>query len=195
MRTGHVDLDFDAVVIGASAGGFDAMQRILEALQPDFAPAMLVVLHLPPGRPSNVATLLARCCFRPVDEALDKQPIQSGSVLFAPPDYHLLVEPQRTIALSRETPVLFSRPAIDPLFESAALAYGERLLAILLTGASVDGSDGLATVREQGGQAWVQDPADARVPLMPEAALRRAGADAVLTLSQICRRLGGTENP
>lgn len=181
--------DADAVVIGASAGGVHALQALLGALDADFAPAVLVVLHLPPSRESLMAELLDAACALPVAEALDKQPVRGGTVTLAPPDYHLLVEPERCLALSVDDPVLFSRPAIDPLFESASAAYGPRLLALLLTGASTDGSAGLAAVRRRGGQAWVQDPASASAATMPAAALAHAGADAVLTLDQMCRHL------
>ena len=185
-------LDADAVVIGASAGGVDALVALLGALPAGFAPAVLAVLHLPPGRPSRIVELMARHCALPVSEALDKQPAQGGTVVFAPPDYHLLVEPDRRLALSVDDPVLYSRPAIDPLFESAAATYGPRLLGILLTGASQDGSAGVAAIRHGGGRVWIQSPSDAQVPAMPSAALQRAGADAVLTLEQLCRRLAAS---
>jgi two-component system chemotaxis response regulator CheB len=181
--------DADAVAIGASAGGVQALQLLLRALPASFAPALLVVLHLSPGRESRLAELLGAGCALPVAEALDKQPLRAGTVTLAPPDYHLLVEPDRSLALSVDEPVLFSRPAIDPLFDSAAAAFGPRLLAILLTGASNDGSAGLAAVRARGGQAWVQEPASASVSTMPAAALAHAGADAVITLEEMCRRL------
>ncbi|KFA22798.1 chemotaxis protein CheB, partial [Xanthomonas vasicola pv. musacearum NCPPB 4384] len=119
----------------------------------------------------------------------DKQPLLAGTVTVAPPDYHLLVETRDSLALSMDAPVLFSRPAIDPLFESAADVFGERLLAILLTGASADGSAGVAAVRAVGGTAWIQRPDDAAASLMPASALAHAGADAVLTLQAICTRL------
>ncbi|MGE0800312.1 MAG: chemotaxis protein CheB [Lautropia sp.] len=181
--------DIDAIVIGASAGGIEALLAISAVLPPRFAPAVLIVLHLPPDRRSELAPLLAGRCVLPVGEALDKQPVAGGTVVVAPPDYHLLVEPTRTLALSCDPPVLFSRPAIDPLFETAATVWRERLLAILLTGASNDGSAGVAAVRRHGGNAWVQRPSDAREPTMPAAAVRHAGADAILTLQQICSRL------
>ena len=183
--------DIDCVVVGASAGGFEALLRLTRALPSDFAPALLAVLHLSPERSSRLAPLLAAGCRCPVSEAVDKQPITPGEVIVAPPDYHLLVEQGRTVALSVDPPVLLSRPAIDPLFESAALEYGPRLLALLLTGASSDGTAGLAAVRRRRGIAWVQAPQDARVPMMPASALQHSGADAVLTLSEMCRRLAG----
>lgn len=181
--------DADAVVMGASAGGVPALQALLAALPARFAPAVLVVLHLPPQRPSGLAGVLGFGCRLPVQEALDKQPIEGGVVLVAPPDYHLLVEPDRCVALSVDAPVLHSRPAIDPLFESAAAAYGARLLAIVLTGASTDGSAGLGAVRAAGGHAWVQDPAEAMAATMPAAAIAHAGADAVMDLATLAMRL------
>jgi len=187
----RVDLrrEIDAVVMGASAGGVHALQAVLSSLSADFAPPVLVVLHLPSGRPSRLPELFAPHCARPVCEAYDKQPLEPGTVVFAPPDYHLLVEDRGHLALSVDEPVLYSRPAVDFLFDSAAAAFTHRLLAILLTGASADGSEGIAAVRRAGGVAWVQDPSDAASELMPSSALALAGADEVLTLNKICERL------
>ncbi|MCC5083767.1 chemotaxis protein CheB [Xanthomonas campestris] len=182
-------LEFDAIVIGASAGGVMALQTLLSGLPATLPMPVLVVLHLPRDRPSQVAELLDARCALPVREAIDKQPLQAGTVTIAPPDYHLLVEGRDSLALSMDAPVLFSRPAIDPLFESAADVFGQRLLAILLTGASSDGSAGVAAVRTAGGSAWIQRPDDAASPLMPASALAHAGADAVLSLQAICSRL------
>jgi two-component system chemotaxis response regulator CheB len=182
--------DADAVVVGASAGGVPALLALLRALPAGFAPALLAVLHLPPQRPSNLAGVLGFDCRLPVQEALDKQPIERGVVLVAPPDYHLLVEPGRCVALSVDPPVLHARPAIDPLVEAAAAVSGARLRALLLTGASSDGSVGLAAVRAAGGQAWVQDPAEAVAGTMPAAAIAFAGADEVMDLATMAQRLG-----
>lgn len=181
--------DIDAVVIGASAGGLQALQQLLASLPPDFQPPVLVVLHLPRDRPTKVPELLGQWCALPVREAEDKQPLQPGTVTTAPPDYHLLVETASSLALSMDEPVLFSRPAIDLLFSSAAAVFSKRLLAILLTGASADGSEGVAAVRRAGGIAWIQKPSDAHTPAMPAAALAHAGADAALTLNEICNRM------
>ncbi|MCC4620174.1 chemotaxis protein CheB [Xanthomonas cassavae CFBP 4642] len=180
---------FDAVVIGASAGGVTALQALLSSLPPALPMPVLVLLHLPRDRASHVAELMDARCALPVREAEDKQPLLAGTVTIAPPDYHLLVESRTSLALSMDAPVLFSRPAIDPLFESAADVFAERLLAILLTGASSDGSAGVAAVRAAGGTAWIQRPDDAASPLMPASALAHAGADAVLTLQAICSEL------
>ena len=180
---------FDAMVIGASAGGVAALRTVLGSLPAGLPVPVLIVLHLPRDRPSLVAGLLDEGCALPVREAQDKDPLRPGTVYVAPPDYHLLVEGRDAVALSVDPPVLFSRPAIDPLFESAAEAFGPRLLALLLTGASSDGSGGVAAVRRRGGTAWIQQPDDAASPLMPASALAHAGADAVLSLQDICDRL------
>lgn len=177
------------VVIGASAGGVAALQIVLGALPASLPVPVLVVLHLPRDRSSRIADVLAPYCALTLREAEDKQPLQAGTVTFAPPDYHLLVEDAQAIALSMDEPVLFSRPAIDPLFESAAAVFGTRVLALLLTGASSDGTDGVAAVRAAGGQAWLQCPEEAEASLMPASALQHAGADAVLPLELMCRRL------
>jgi len=176
---------FDLVAIGASAGGVNALLSIVQALPAAFAPAMLVVVHISAERPCALGALLAERCPFPVAEALDKQPIDGGTLTLAPPNYHMLVEPDRRISLSFDEPVMFSRPAIDPTFESAALVYRERLLAVLLTGASRDGSAGAAAVRAHGGTLWIEDPATAHAATMPASALRAAGADAILPLERI----------
>jgi two-component system chemotaxis response regulator CheB len=179
--------DVDAVVVGASAGGVDALLALAASLPADFAVPILVVLHLPRDRPSGLAPLLATRCALPVCEAEDKMPLTPG-VFIAPPDYHLLVEPDGCLALSMDDPVQFSRPSIDLLFESAAAVHAHRLLAVLLTGANNDGSAGMAAVRRGGGIGWIQAPADAAVPTLPAAALAHAGADAVLSLQDLCAR-------
>ena len=179
----------EALVVGTSTGGVEALLALLSALPRGFRPAVLVVIHRPPEEPSTLAELLAPRCALPVSEALDKQPVTPGAVLLAPPNYHLLVEPSKTLALSMDPPVRFSRPSIDLLFESASIAYTARVLALLLTGSNEDGSDGLAAIRRRGGKAWVQDPATALASTMPAAGLAFAGADEVLSLPEMCRRL------
>ncbi|HCR32652.1 MAG TPA: chemotaxis protein CheB [Stenotrophomonas sp.] len=177
------------LVIGASAGGVAALQLLLGALPAGLPVPVLVVLHVPRDRSSRIAEVLSPYCALQLREAEDKQPLQAGTVTFAAPDYHLLVEDAQTIALSVDEPVLFSRPAIDPLFESAAAVFGPQLLAVLLTGASSDGSEGVAAVRAAGGRAWLQCPEEAEASMMPASALQHAGADAVLPLELMCRRL------
>jgi two-component system chemotaxis response regulator CheB len=187
--------DVDAVVIGGSAGGVEALVAIVAALPVGCTAAVLIVLHRAQREDdgSTLAALLARHCALPLDDAWDRQPVRAGEVVLAPAGYHLLVDCGPVVSLSVDEPVLWSRPAIDPLFESAADCWGPRLLAILLTGASEDGSAGALAVRRAGGEFWVQDPADAAVALMPRAALERAGADRILPLAQICAALAAAK--
>jgi two-component system, chemotaxis family, protein-glutamate methylesterase/glutaminase len=186
MATPH-DVTTEAVVIGASAGGLDALRLLFAALPSDFHPPVFVVLHVPAQGAPGLLSLLDEACALPVSSAVDKQPVQPGTVVLAPPDYHLLVEPDRRLALSVDPPVNYARPAIDPLFESAAAVYGRGLLALVLTGANRDGSAGALEVRRQGGRVWVQDPQSAYSSEMPAAAL--AAADSVLILPEMARRL------
>jgi two-component system chemotaxis response regulator CheB len=162
------------VVIGASAGALDVLSLIVPALPPEIPAAVAVVVHVPPDRSNALPEVLGDRAAVPVCEAEDKMPAENGRIYFAPPDYHLLVERDGTFALSADPPVLFSRPSIDVLFESAAAAFGPRLLGILLSGASADGARGLAAIRDAGGLTWVQAPETAAVPTMPEAALQLA---------------------
>jgi two-component system, chemotaxis family, protein-glutamate methylesterase/glutaminase len=192
MTDNDLPRQFGAVVIGASAGGIQALRVLLESLPKGFSPPVFVVQHISSDHPSTLPELFSKVCVLPVVEAEDKQPIRPGTVVFAPPDYHLMVESRETLALSLDEPVKFSRPSIDVLFESAAAVFAEELLAILLTGASSDGSEGVALVRRAGGKAWVQCPAEAMASTMPESALALAGADAVLRLQDMCDRLQGS---
>lgn len=179
----------DAVVIGASAGGIDALDILVEELAPPARAAVIVVLHLPERHESRLAQLFGPRMGLPVEEAQPHAPVRAGTVYFAPPGYHLLVEADRTFSLSCDAPVLYSRPSIDVLFESCADAYGARLAGMVLTGASEDGARGLAAVRAQGGLTAVQDPAEAQHSAMPEAALRLADPEFVLPLAGLHRLL------
>jgi two-component system chemotaxis response regulator CheB len=180
----------DGVVLGTSAGGVEALSVLLPALDPDIRAAVFVVLHLPKERPSLLVELFQRKCRIAVCEAMDKAPVEPGTVYFAPPDYHLLIDRGPSIALSADDLVNFSRPSVDVLFESAADVYKERLLGIILTGASHDGAAGLDAVASAGGLTIVQDPATAESRTMGEAAVRRRKPDLVLSLPAIARLLG-----
>jgi two-component system chemotaxis response regulator CheB len=174
-----------AVVIGASAGGVEALLTLLPALERSCGVPVLVVVHLPRERPSRLVELFGPRCRVKVSEAEDKQPIEPGCVYFAPPDYHLLVDEGPTLSLSSDELLHFSRPSIDALFESAADAYRAGLLGIVLTGANADGAEGLAAVARAGGLTVVQTPRSANVATMPEAALKAAPGSSSLDLSQI----------
>ncbi|MEX3899598.1 chemotaxis protein CheB [Paraburkholderia sp. BR10954] len=185
----HAPRGYELVVIGGSAGGIEVLNVLLAALPARFAAAVMIVMHLPPDSPSYLVPALAHRCALPVLEPDAGELIQPGRVHVAPPGYHMLVEVDRTVALSTDAAVRFSRPSIDVLFESAATVYGERLLAILLSGANDDGALGLERVRTLGGTAWVQDPASAGSAEMPRAAIARGAADAIFNPETLGRRL------
>lgn len=185
----------EAIVIGASAGGVEALSVLLPALPADLRVPVLIVLHLPRDRPSQLVEIFAPKCALSVQEAEDKAPAVPGTVYFAPPDYHLLLDAGPSLALSADEPVHFSRPSIDVLFESAADVYGETLVAIILTGASQDGALGLDAVRKAGGCTIVQQPDTAQAPLMIEAALARGPVDFVLPLEAIADLLRTLNRP
>ena len=178
-------LGFDAVVIGGSAGSVEALSVLLPTLPGTLQAAVLVVVHLPRNRPSLLCNIFRSRCALPLREAEDKEPIAPGTVYFAPPDYHLLVDDGPALALSVDAPVHYSRPSIDVLFESAADAYGSGLIGMLLSGANQDGARGLAAIEARGGLAVVQEPDSAGVRTMPESALARTTAARILTPLQM----------
>jgi two-component system chemotaxis response regulator CheB len=182
-----------AIVIGASAGALEALSVILPALPGDFRLPIFIVVHIPPDKRSVLAELFRAKCKIRVSEVEDKEPIRPSTAYFAPPDYHVLVENDHTLALTNEEPVLFSRPSIDVLFESAADIYGPDVVAVLLTGANHDGAKGLLLIAKAGGEVIVQDPETAFAAAMPQAGLDLCPDAAVLSLQGIndyLRRVG-----
>ena len=179
----------DAVVIGASAGGIEALTVLLPALAPGLLPPVFIVLHLPRDKPSVLAEIFTRKCAVPVREAEDKETVAGGTIYFAPSNYHLLVDEGPQLSLSADDPVHHSRPSIDVLFESAAEIYGRRLLGIILSGANEDGACGLAAIHDAGGVTVVQSPETARAPNMALSALKLRPADRVLPLDGIAQIL------
>lgn len=177
--------DVRAVVMGGSAGAVDGLLRVLPSLPPTLAVPVLVVVHVPPRAAIGAAAVYGERCRLPVREAIDKEELAAGAVLFAPADYHLLVEDDGRVALSVDPPVHFSRPAIDVLFETASRVFATRLLGVLFSGASEDGAAGMAAIRRAGGLAWVESPLTAAQPLMPAAALRDAPGARALTISEM----------
>lgn len=175
---------FSAVVVGVSAGGVQALKRLLGGLPAAFPLPVLIVQHIA-GDGAGLARLLDAFSPLRVKEAEERETLVPGTAYVAPADYHLLVEPDRTLTLSVDPPVSYARPSIDVLFESAAEAFGPGLIGVILTGANADGSRGLARVKAAGGIAVVQDPAEAEVPFMPRSALAATEVDHVLTLAGI----------
>jgi two-component system chemotaxis response regulator CheB len=175
----------DAAVIGASAGGVDALLTILHGLPAQWRLPLVVVIHLPEGHESRLAEVFRHRLPFTVCEAEDKAPVVDATLYFAPPGYHLSIERERRFSLSCEPPVLFSRPSIDVLMASAADAYGPALAGLLLTGANDDGAEGLLQIHRAGGLTAVQDPIEAQIPTMPQAALRRHLPDFMLPLREL----------
>jgi two-component system, chemotaxis family, protein-glutamate methylesterase/glutaminase len=176
--------DQDIIVVGASAGGVEAVSLLVSDLPPDLPAAVFVVIHVPANAASTLPAILDRAGPLPSLPAEDWQPIESGRIYVARPDLHLLIYPGhvRTVRGPREN---HARPAIDPLFRSAALAYGERVIGVVLTGALDDGTAGLAAIKRQGGIALVQDPSDALFPSMPMSAQVNVDVDHCLPLREM----------
>jgi len=181
----------EAVALGASAGALEALSAILPELPEGYPLPVMVVVHLPPDRKSLLADLLGQRCRLAVKEAEDKEEIVGGTVYLAPPDYHLMVEPDRRLSLSGEEPVQYSRPSIDVLFETAADAYGPGLVGVVLTGANSDGARGLRAICDAGGSALVQEPGEAMASAMPLAALAACPEASAMSLRAVARHLIG----
>ena len=180
----------EAIVVGASAGGVQALSELLPAVPAGTKASIFVVLHLPRDRPSLLVELFAGKCAVAVSEAQDKEPVAPGTVYFAPPNYHLLIDRGPRLALSVDELVHHCRPSIDVLFESAAEVYRDRLLGVILTGANEDGAAGLAAVHDAGGVTVVQEPRTAQSSLMVLSALERRSPDLVLPLPKIAELFG-----
>jgi two-component system chemotaxis response regulator CheB len=173
------------VVLGGSAGAIEVLQHLMSGLTKSFTPALAAVLHMPPGSRGVLHEIFAAPSRPPMKVAEDKEPIAPGTIYFAAPGYHLLVESDRTFALSLDELVHFSRPSIDVLFESAAEAYGDRVLGVILSGANSDGAEGLQAIAAGGGSTAVQLPATAGAPAMPQAALNACSDSFVGNVEEI----------
>jgi len=178
-------MTYDLVVIGASWGGLRAVGIVLDGLGDAAAASIVVGQHRGPAGGERLAPLLQRHTGLLVREAEDKDRLTPGTVYLAPPDYHTLIESDGSIALSTEAHVRHARPSIDVLFRSAAEAYRERCVGVVLTGANEDGAEGLALIKQLGGVAVVQDPRTAERREMPAAAIEATHADVVLPLEEI----------
>ncbi len=174
----------DIVVIGASAGGVEALLTVVRALPHDLPAAVFVVLHVPPDGESMLPRILSHAGPLPAAHPQDGDLIEQGRIYVAPPDYHLLVERER-MRVVRGPRENRSRPAVDPLFRSAARAYGPRVIGVILSGMLDDGTAGLIAIRERGGIGVVQDPNDALFPGMPTSAIKYADPTDVLPVAEI----------
>lgn len=175
---------YEIVVIGCSLGGMHALQEILPAFPADFPVPIAVVQHRHKRSNEALPTLLRKSAKLCLVDVEDKQYIKKGCVYLAPADYHLLVE-KGVFSLSVDAAVAFSRPSIDVLFESAADAYRDRVVGVVLTGANADGARGAARIKKRGGFVVVQDPATAEAKEMPSAAIDATRVDRILPLNKI----------
>ncbi|MCC6175452.1 MAG: chemotaxis protein CheB [Chloroflexi bacterium] len=179
----------DIVVVGASAGGVEALRAVVRWLPADLPAAVFVVLHLPSTASSYLPEILHRAGPLPAVPARDGEPIEPGRIYVAPPDYHLVLAPG-VMRVRRGPRENNHRPAIDPLFRSAARSYGPRTVGVVLSGNLYDGTLGLMAVKQAGGITIIQDPADALFGDMPKSALDRVDVDYCLPAAEIGRALG-----
>jgi len=178
-------MECKAVVIGTSSGGMHALMEVLKPLPKDFAAPIVIVQHISPHSSMFIVDYLKEQCSIEIKEADEKVKIRDGCAYIAPPNYHLLIEKDGSLSLTVGEKVCYARPSIDVLFETAADAYGEKLIGIILTGANSDGSKGLARIKEKGGLAIVQDPREAEADIMPQAAIAATTVDYILELNRI----------
>lgn len=175
----------DIVVIGGSAGAITALQTLVKGLPKDFNAAIFVVVHLSPDSPNVLPHILGRAGKLPAANARHGETIEPGRIYVAPPDHHLLVQSPGQIHISYGPKENRFRPAVDPLFRSAALAFGPRVVGVVLSGGLDDGTAGLLAIKQAGGIALVQDPEEAEAPSMPASALRHVEVDRTLKVGQI----------
>jgi len=179
----------ELIVIGASAGGLHALGVVLEKISESFPIPIIVVLHISPQAEDFWIQNMNKKYQLNVKEAEDKERIQAGNIYFAPANYHVLVDEERTIGLSVDEKVNYSRPSIDVLFEAAADVYKEKLIGVVLTGSSNDGANGLKRIKQKGGITVVQNPSEAEFRFMPEKAIEASKIDNILTLDEISKLL------
>lgn len=180
-----VTRNYEAIAVGVSAGGLEALKKILPRVPEHFNRPIFIVYHVHKTSDDFLAHYLNRISRLSVKQAEDKETVKPGMVYLAPPDYHLLIEWDRTMALSRAEAVNYTRPSIDVLFETAADVYRENLMGIILTGANRDGSEGVKKIKAEGGFVVVQDPETAEIDTMPRAAIAAVEPDLVLSLEKI----------
>src|SRR5438128_12575695 len=183
------DAPFDVIALASSAGGLNALSRVLSQLPGDLPVALLVIQHLDPRHRSLMADILARRTPLKVKEADDGESLMPGVVLVAPPDRHLLVNTDATVSLTQTELVHFLRPSADLLFESVAASFRDRAIAVILTGTGVDGAMGLAAVKKMGGTVIAQDQTTSEFFGMPSAAIESGNVDFVLPLEEISSAL------
>ena len=182
-------MSYEVVVIGTSAGGIDALKSILEEIKKPISVPIIIVQHLSPRRESCLASILTHATGHFVRDVEEKEIIEKNVVYLAPSNYHILVEKDRTFSLTVDERVSYARPSIDILFETAADAYREHLIGVILTGANHDGARGLEVIKAYGGYTIIQVPETAYASEMPQAAIDRIYPDEVIPLKSIGQRI------
>lgn len=180
-----MERNYQAVVIGASAGGMEACKEIFRNLTDGFRLPVILVQHIHPRSDAYFVQYLDKLSRLRVKEAEEKEPVEKGIIYVAPPDYHLMIEDDRTFSLSVDQKVNYSRPSIDILFESAAEVYGDQLIGIILTGANHDGTNGMKKIKSNGGLLIAQDPESAEVAIMPLSVIKQVPVDHILPVNEI----------
>jgi two-component system, chemotaxis family, protein-glutamate methylesterase/glutaminase len=176
---------YSAIVIGMSAGGLDVLMQLFVNLKDSFPMPVILVQHLHPESMSELPDILSRYTGMKVKECTANVKIDSGTIYTAPANYHILIERDKTISLSCEEKVNYSRPSIDMLFESAAYVWTGELIGILLTGANNDGAAGMRKIKELGGLTIAENPQTAEYPTMPQSAIDNGGVDLILNIEEI----------
>ena len=180
---------YKAIVIGTSAGGLEALAKVLPALRKDLPVPIIIVLHISASSDSYLIDYLDGMTNIKVKEAEDKEFLKPSTIYFAPPDYHLLIEEDFSLSLSNSEKVNYSRPSIDVLFETATWAYKSSLIGVVMTGANGDGTDGLKFIKNAGGYTIVEDPKTAAFSRMPESAIENEAPDLIIKLEGIGKTL------
>ncbi len=183
----------DIVVIGASSGGVEALRELCQGLPGDFPAGVFVVWHMPTPSQGLLPRILEPSCQLPTDNAFDGEPIRPSRITIAPPDHHMLLEDGH-VRLTQGPKENRFRPAIDPLFRSAAYAYGSRVIGVVLTGSLDDGTSGLWAIKDRRGLAVVQEPTDALFPSMPRSAITNVRVDHIVPMAEMSRLLVGLVN-
>src|ERR1035437_7782857 len=175
-------MKYEAIVIGVSSGGMNVMKIMFSLLPKNFNTPIIIVQHISPRSDNQWIKLLNEKSNLPIKEADEKEKIEKGNVYIAPPNYHLLIEKNKTFSLTIDERVNFARPSIDVLFESAAEAYKNKLIGIVLTGSNNDGTNGIKRIKECGGLTIIQDPETAESAYMPKSALDAIQPDYILSI-------------
>jgi two-component system chemotaxis response regulator CheB len=181
--------DIEAVVIGTSSGGISALEKILPVLPKDYSIPIIIVQHISTDAGGYLLNHFKRICVLDVCEVADLEPIIAGKIFFAPPGYHLMIEPNKTFSLCVGEKISYSRPSIDVLFSTAANVYKSHLLGIILTGANYDGTAGAKQIKQNGGLIIAQSPETAEAACMPESVITSGHCDAIASLEAMASLL------